>query len=62
MSPMENIILALDFGLRRIGCAVGQNITGTANPIGTLCNSDIGPDWILLEKFIHEWKPTILVV
>ena len=62
MSPMENIILALDFGLRRIGCAVGQNITGTANPIGTLSNSDIGPDWTLLEKFIHEWKPTILVV
>ena len=35
---MKDIILALDYGLRRIGCAIGQNITGTANPIGTLSN------------------------
>ncbi|MBT7275546.1 MAG: Holliday junction resolvase RuvX [Woeseiaceae bacterium] len=59
---MKDIILALDFGLRRIGCAIGQNITGTANPIGMLSNSNNGPDWIMLEKYIDEWKPSILVV
>ena len=29
-------VLAFDFGLRHIGVAVGQTITGTANPLKTL--------------------------
>ena len=38
-------ILAVDFGLRRIGIAVGQSITGSASPLGVVRNSEDGPDF-----------------
>ena len=35
----EGVVIAFDFGLKRIGCAVGQKLTGTASPIGTIENN-----------------------
>lgn len=55
-------VLAFDFGLRRIGAAVGQPITGSASPLGTLSNSDSGPDWPAIERLISEWRPHRLIV
>jgi len=61
-SSSAEIILAIDFGLRRIGVAVGQQITESANPIATIANSDDGPDWASLSSIIREWKPARLIV
>jgi putative Holliday junction resolvase len=55
-------ILAFDFGLARIGVAVGQSITGTATPLATLKAKDGTPDWQLIEKLIKEWQPERLLV
>jgi putative Holliday junction resolvase len=55
-------ILAFDFGLRRIGVAVGQDITGTASPLGVIANRDDGVDHQVLAALIKEWRPTGLVV
>lgn len=55
-------ILAFDFGLRRIGVAVGQDITGTASPLGVIANRDRGVDHEALAALIKEWRPTGLVV
>jgi putative Holliday junction resolvase len=55
-------ILALDFGLRRIGVAVGQQITDSASPLGVIDNGPKGPDWKSLEKLVADWRPTRLVV
>ena len=55
-------ILAFDFGLRRIGVAVGQDITGTASPLGVVANRDNGVDHQALAALIKEWRPTGLVV
>jgi putative Holliday junction resolvase len=55
-------ILAFDFGLRRIGVAVGQDITGTASPLGVIANRDDGVDHQALAALIKEWRPTGLVV
>jgi putative Holliday junction resolvase len=38
-------ILAFDFGLRRIGIAVGQEITASASPIGVVANRETGVDF-----------------
>ncbi|MGA9854033.1 MAG: Holliday junction resolvase RuvX [Gammaproteobacteria bacterium] len=54
--------LAFDFGLRRIGVAVGQNITGSATPVGLINAVDGVPDWPAIDRFIQEWKPDLLVV
>jgi len=55
-------ILAVDFGLRRIGIAVGQSITGSASPLGVVRNGEEGPDFDSLGKLIDEWQPSLLVV
>jgi putative Holliday junction resolvase len=55
-------ILAFDFGLRRIGVAVGQTVTSSANPLGVVANSDDGADFDAISRLIDEWRPARLVV
>jgi putative Holliday junction resolvase len=55
-------ILAFDFGLRRIGVAVGQTVTRSASPVGVVSNGSSGPDWLRIESLIKEWGAARLVV
>ena len=55
-------VLAFDYGLRWIGVAVGQSLTGTANPLPTLKARDGIPDWEQIAQLLEEWQPTRLVV
>lgn len=55
-------LLAFDFGHRRIGVAVGQQITASASPLGTAANGEAGPDWRRIGGWIAEWEPDLLVV
>lgn len=59
-SPLT--LLAFDYGSRRIGVAVGQQITGSASPVGTTRNSHAGPDWQRIDAWVREWSPQQLVV
>ena len=54
-------ILAFDFGLRRIGIAVGQFTTMTAGSLETVSNGK-EPDWVAIDRLVNEWKPTQLLV
>lgn len=55
-------IIAFDFGLRRIGVAVGQDVTGSASPLGVVANRDSGADHDRIAALLREWRPTELVV
>ena len=55
-------VLGFDFGMKRIGVAVGQTITQTANPIITLHAIDGIPNWSEIQNLIAEWGATHLVV
>ena len=55
-------ILAFDFGLRRIGVAVGQSVTSSANPLGVVTNGESGPDFDAITRLVDEWRPSRLVV
>lgn len=55
-------ILAFDFGLRRIGVAVGQEVTSSASPIGIVANRETGADFARIAALVHEWRPAVLVV
>lgn len=55
-------ILAFDYGLRRIGVAVGQDVTGSASPLGIVANRDTGVDSAKIAALLGEWRPTELVV
>lgn len=59
---MPETILAFDFGLRRIGVAVGQDVTASASPVGIITNGEKGVDHGRIRAIIAEWHPTRLVV
>lgn len=61
-TPAPETILAFDYGRRRIGVAVGQQITASATALGTIRNSDEGPDWRRIRSLVNEWRPARLVV
>jgi putative Holliday junction resolvase len=54
-------IIAFDFGLRRIGVAVGQTVTGSATALDVVSFAD-RPDWQTISSILSEWKPAALVV
>ena len=62
MPDTPETILAFDFGSRRIGVAVGQQVTNSASPLGVIRNSQDGPDWEHIQRLIREWSPARLVV
>jgi putative Holliday junction resolvase len=55
-------IIAFDFGLRRIGIAVGQSITQSASPVGAVACANGDPDFEKIDTIIREWHPARLVV
>ncbi|MDH5710346.1 MAG: Holliday junction resolvase RuvX [Gammaproteobacteria bacterium] len=62
MNSNITTVLGIDYGLKRIGIATGQTITGSASPITTLNQVNGSPDWAGLEKLIKEWRPQALIV
>ena len=61
-SALPLTLLAFGYGSRRIGVAVGQQVTGAASPVGTARNSHAGPDWPQIDAWMQEWSPQQLVV
>jgi putative Holliday junction resolvase len=55
-------LIALDYGLRRIGVATGTCPTATATPLTTISAIQGEPDWVALDKIINEWQPDLLVL
>lgn len=59
--PMQRV-MAFDFGLRRIGVAMGQALLGTAEPVTLLPARDGVPDWEQIARLIKTWQPDGFVV
>ncbi len=55
------LIVAFDFGERRIGVAIGNDLTGTASPAGVVPCNDGEPQWPDVDRIIAEWSPAALV-
>lgn len=54
-------ILGFDFGLRRIGVAIGQTATYTASSLETVMNGK-SPDWAVIDRLVGDWRPVTLLV
>ena len=54
--------LGFDFGMKKIGVAVGQTTTATASPLQTIRSIQQNPNWELISQLIREWQPIGLVV
>ena len=58
----ERCVLGFDFGKKYIGVAVGQELTGTATPLGSIKAKDGIPNQEQLVKFFSEWQPDLIIV
>jgi putative Holliday junction resolvase len=56
------IVLAFDFGLKRIGVAVGDTISRSAAPRRPLVCPASGPDWTAIQREITSLGPDLLLV
>jgi putative Holliday junction resolvase len=57
----DQVVLAFDFGTRRIGVALGNSITRQARPLKVIA-SESAARWDAIKKVVHEWHPTQFVV
>jgi putative Holliday junction resolvase len=62
MTQKSRTFLAFDYGTKRIGVAVGQELTGTATALATVRATEGKPDWDAITKLIEEWQPDEVVV
>ena len=59
---MTKTILAFDFGEKRIGVAVGNTITKTAEALKIIQEKNQDEKFKVIEALIQEWQPQLLVV
>jgi len=62
MPEKARTVLAFDFGLQRIGVAVGEPELRTAHPLqGVVAHTQPGR-LTAIERLVKEWRPSLLVV
>ena len=55
-------ILAIDFGLKKVGLAIGNTLTKTSMPINTIFYKSKQELFNLLEKHVFEWNPEFIII
>jgi putative Holliday junction resolvase len=56
------VVLAFDFGLKRIGIACGDTVSRTASPLDAVAAGPSGPRWETIDAVLREWQPSLVVV
>jgi putative Holliday junction resolvase len=59
---MVDIVLGFDFGIKRIGIAMGNTLTGQAQPLAVVKAIDNAARFAQIGALIAEWTPTRLIV
>lgn len=60
--PGQRLVMAFDFGSRRIGVAVGNEMIESSSQLEPLPARDGIPDWNVVTRLIDEWRPDLFVV
>jgi len=55
-------VLAFDFGLQRIGVAVGEPELGTAHPLSAVAAQSGPGRFTMIARLVKEWRPSLLLV
>jgi len=61
-TPDMGTVLAFDFGLKRIGVAVGESALRHSEPLLTIAAVSNEERFAAIGRLITEWKPVLLVV
>ena len=56
MTDKQTLILALDFGVKKMGMALGNSLSKDARPFDILAMNNGQPDWDNLLGIIETWK------
>jgi putative holliday junction resolvase len=56
------IVLAFDYGEKRIGVAIGNTITHSTRPLSTLRHKTVDERFTKIQTLLSEWEPEQLVV
>ncbi len=59
---MAETLLGFDFGIRRIGVAVGNTLTGAARPLRVVPTEPVAARWAAIAALVAEWAPQRFVV
>lgn len=59
---MSGRILGFDYGIKRIGVAVGSQKTNSSQSLNSVSAKNGEPFWQQIDALIREWKPTTLIV
>ncbi len=62
MLKREGTYLGFDFGVKKMGVAVGQTTTKTASSLETIKSLNGKPNWQRIEKLLSDWQPCGFVV
>lgn len=61
-SPVQGCVLAFDFGIKRIGVAIGNTELGMAQPLETIDTEVTDRRFARIAQLIEAWHPILLVV
>ncbi len=61
VAPGLSTFLALDFGLKRTGIAVGNRLTRSAQPQGSI-HAEGDARFLKIASLLREWQPDALVI
>jgi len=54
--------MSFDYGTEKIGIAIGQSISSTAEPLTIIRAKDGIPNWSQITSLIESWRPNFFVV
>ncbi|MCX7897788.1 MAG: Holliday junction resolvase RuvX [Rhodocyclaceae bacterium] len=61
-SASAEMVMAFDFGARRIGVAIGERFLGTARALTTIEGERMQARFAAIARLIDEWRPSRLIV
>ena len=61
-APHQGIVFGFDFGMKRIGMALGHCMTQHTRPLPTLQATRGTPTWSIIKKLAQTWGPEAMIV
>jgi len=58
----NSIFIGIDFGIKKIGIAIGQLITKKATPLKIIMNTNNNVNWNEINSLFQEWKPDVIII
>ena len=62
MINKDYLYMSIDFGINKIGFAIGLLITKKAAPLKIIYNNKRGVNWPDIKSLISEWQPNVIIV